>query len=139
MKVEEIYDAYLGALDEYIRADILILGRDALHIMVKFRKRKLDAFGNKIRENNSNPILDSRIYELKFPGGRIEEFAENLLAKSLFNLYESDSWDTDLIDEVIYIQKYPSIAVAKEDGSFITDSGHERDVVITKLWDFHIR
>ena len=40
VKVEEIYDAFLDALDDYIGAEIVIPGRDALHVLVKVKKRK---------------------------------------------------------------------------------------------------
>ena len=74
MKVEGISDTYLDALDDYIRSEILILGRDAFPVLVKFDKRKQDASGNPIVENISNPILYTRIYELNFLDVRIEEF-----------------------------------------------------------------
>ena len=64
LEVEEISNAYLDALDEYIRAEIVILGRDTLPVLLKVRKRKRDAYSNKIGEKNSNTILDTRIYEL---------------------------------------------------------------------------
>ena len=57
---------------------------------------------------------------------------------NLFDQVDSDGWDMVLIDEVIDIQKYPSIAIAKEDGNFITDSGKERDIMTTKGWDVQI-
>ena len=112
VKFEEISDAYLEALDEYIRAEIVIPGRDALPVLGKFKKRKRDAYGNLMENKNSNPILDTRIYELEFPDERIEEFAVNDFTKNLFNQADLDGWDTGLIDEVIDNRKYPSIAVA---------------------------
>ena len=138
MKVEGISDTYLDALDDYIRSEILILGRDAFPVLVKFDKRKQDASGNPIVENISNPILYTRIYELEFLDGHIKEFAVNVLAENLFNRYDSDSWDMGLIDELIDIRKYPSIAAAKKDGNFITASGQERNIMNTKGCDVQI-
>ena len=46
MKVEEIYDAYLDALDEYIGDYIVIECRDAFHVTGKIKKSKRDASGN---------------------------------------------------------------------------------------------
>ena len=48
MKVEEIYDAYLDALDEYIGDEIVIPGIYSLHVLVKFKKHKQDTSGNLI-------------------------------------------------------------------------------------------
>ena len=83
--------------------------------------------------------MDSRIYDLDFPDGRIEKFAVNFFAENLFNRSDSDRWDMGLINEVTNIQKYPSIAIAKEDGTFITALGQYRYVVINKGWDVQIR
>ena len=78
VKVEEIYDAYLEVLDDYIRDEILVPGRDMLPLMVKVKKRIQDASGNPVRKENSNTILDTRIYDLDFPYGNIEVSAVKL-------------------------------------------------------------
>ena len=46
--LREISDAYLDALDYYIRAEIVIPGRDALTVLGNVNKRKRDAFGDPI-------------------------------------------------------------------------------------------
>ena len=103
VKVEEISDAYLDDFDDYIKAEIIIPVRDELPVMGKLKKQKWDASDNQIGEKNSNPILDTSIYELEFLYGRIEDFVINVLDENLFNQAELDGWYTGLIDEVIYI------------------------------------
>ena len=80
VKVEEIYEAYLDALDEYIGAEIIIPGRDALPDLVKVKKCKRDAYNNTIEEKNYNPILETKVYELEVPDGRIYKFVVNVLS-----------------------------------------------------------
>ena len=63
----------------------------------------------------------------------------NFLAANHFNQYDLGGWDTGLTNQVIDIRKYPSIAVEKEDGNFITDSDKYKYFVNTKGWDFQIR
>ena len=106
MKYGDISDACLNALDEYIVDEIVITGRDVLTVLGKVMNNKQDASINPIGKKNSNPILDTRIYELDFPDKCIEEFLVNVLAKNLSNHTESDSWYTGMIDEVIDIKKY---------------------------------
>ena len=48
VKVEEISDSYLDALDEYIGDEIVIPGIYSLHVLVKFKKHKQDTSGNLI-------------------------------------------------------------------------------------------
>ena len=57
MKIEEISDAYLDVLDDYIQSDMVIPGRDMLHILGKAKKRKQDAYGNPIEKKNPNPVF----------------------------------------------------------------------------------
>ena len=70
-------------LADYIGAGIIKPGRDALPVLGKVKKRKLDASVSIIGGNNSNSILDTRIYEFEFLEGRIEDFAVNVLAADL--------------------------------------------------------
>ena len=56
VKVEEISNTYLDALDEYIGADIVIPGIYALPVMVKTKKCKHDTYGNTIVEKKYDPI-----------------------------------------------------------------------------------
>ena len=48
VKVEEISDAYLDVLDDYIKAEIVIPGIYALPVLIKFRKYKQDYYVNTI-------------------------------------------------------------------------------------------
>ena len=82
--------------------------------------------------------MDTSIYDLEFPYGRIEDFSIKCLAKNLFNQSDLNGWDTVLINEVVDTQKYTSTSIAKEVETFITDSGQEKDVVTTKGQDVHI-
>ena len=77
MKTTEIDESYLDSLDEYIGANVVIPGRDALPVLAKVKKRKRDADGIPIGQSNPNPILDSRVYELEFPDGRVDEYSVN--------------------------------------------------------------
>ena len=82
-KVEEISDAYLYALDDYIGDDIVIPGRDELPVMVRVNNLKQYAYDNPIGKKKSNPISDTSIYEFEFPDGPIEEFAVNILSANI--------------------------------------------------------
>ena len=83
VKVEEIYDAYIDALDDYIGAKVFIPGIYTLLVLRKVRNHKWGSYGNTIGEKNSNPILYHRIYDLD----------DNLSDQA-----DPDGWDTDLID-----------------------------------------
>ncbi len=47
--------------------------------------RKRDADGNSVGIlANSNPILDTRIYEVQFPDGHIESYTANITKENMY-------------------------------------------------------
>ena len=61
---EDTFDKYLGAETR------LASGDSMRRAIVKARKR--DADGNPIGKANTNPLLDTRLYEVEFPDGEIK-------------------------------------------------------------------
>ena len=62
----------LEALISYIVEESVLAYKDAIPILDKVKKKKRDANNLPIEDANSSPILDTCIYELKFPDVRIE-------------------------------------------------------------------
>ena len=83
IKMNEIDDAYIDSLDKYIRAEVVVPGKDSPSVLAKIRNRKRDTSGIPIGEANQNPILDTRIYEVEFPDGRVEEYSTYTIRKSI--------------------------------------------------------
>ena len=52
---------------------------ESLPVLANIVKRKIDSNNEPVGRANDNPILDSRIYELEFPDGRIEEYSVNTI------------------------------------------------------------
>ena len=139
VKTESVDEAYLDSLDTYIGTNVVVPGKDGVPVLAKVRSRKRDAAGNPVGEANSNPILDTRVYELLFPDGRVDEYSANVLAENLISSTDSEGWDTGLFDEIIDMQCDKSIAIPKDKGTFITETGNERPVITTKGWDVLIK
>ena len=139
VKTAEVDEAYLEALDEYIGVEVVIPGRDAQPVLTKVKKRKRAPDGTPSGTANANPILDTRVYELEFPDGRLEEYAVNVIAENLMNQADSDGWDTGLLEEILDVRKDESVAVAMKDGYITTSSGQRRPVITTKGWDVQVR
>ena len=139
VKVEEINNSYLDSLDEYIGAEVVIPDRNAIPVLAKVKKRKRDSKDLPIGEKNDNPILDTRIYELEFPDGRVEEYSVNVLAENLLNQADQDGWDSGLLSEIIGLRRDGNVAVSKENGTFTTTSGMKRNVITTKGWDVNVK
>jgi hypothetical protein len=69
------------SFDKYISAQILLPkpGTEDQDVIGTVICRKRDIHGNPIGRATSNPILDTRIYQVELPDGHIEEFSAKKL------------------------------------------------------------
>lgn len=137
-KVAEVDEAYLESLDNYIGVEVVIPGRNAEPVLAKIKSRKRDSLGSPIGQADSNPILDTRVYNLEFPDGRIEEYAVNVIAENLFDQADNEGWDTGLLREIVDYRKDESIAIPSSEGYYETATGQRRKVITTKGWDIKV-
>ncbi|GFH50714.1 hypothetical protein CTEN210_07190 [Chaetoceros tenuissimus] len=138
-ELENVDDRYLEALDNYINAEVILPEKDGTAVLTKVKGRKRDAEGNPVGKANENPILDTRVYQLQFPDGRVEEYAVNMIAENLFEQADENSWDSGIIEEFLDIRKDDSVAVPKEQGMYFNAAGVERNVVTTKGWEVQVK
>jgi hypothetical protein len=69
--------------DQYVGASVnLPMGDQMLNAKVIGRKRMSD--GSVIGRANSNPILDTRTYDVEFPDGQIAEVSANVIAQNMY-------------------------------------------------------
>jgi len=69
-------------LDNLLSAEV-VLSKDGLQFVGKVVGRKRDSNGELIGGANSNPILDTRVYEVEFPDGTINEYSANILSEAI--------------------------------------------------------
>ena len=71
------------AMDNYIGAEIMVSHGDTLtQGSVRCRKRNVER--NTIGRANSNPILDTQSYEVKFKYGSMSPYSEICIAQSMY-------------------------------------------------------
>ena len=49
------------------------------------KQRARDSEGDLFGNRNSNPILDTRSYEVEFPDGDVAEFTANVITENMFS------------------------------------------------------
>ena len=131
-------DAYFAELDENINRTVLMPDRDSTKVLAGVKGRKRDHAGDVIGKADPNPILDSQVYELEFPDGRIEEYAFNTIAEALYDQVDDDGYDIGIFDEIIGHRCDPAVAISSDNGTYTDASGFEKPVVTTKGWDIQI-
>ena len=127
-------EAYLSVLDEYINANVVLPGKDGVEVLCKVKGRKRDSNGSLVGKYNQNPILDTRVFNVEHPDGRVEEYATNVLAESLMANVDDDGYDLGLVEEIVDHKKTDK-AISVSEG--FTDKG--KPVITTKGWSVRIK
>ena len=78
----DTYDQYVGAEVELSQGDRVMTG--------KVKRRKLNPDGSVHGRANSNPILDSRTYDVEFPDGQTVEYSANVIAQNMYSQCDTE-------------------------------------------------
>ena len=137
----EIDMPYLDQLDEYIGTKVVIPGStpDTAPVLAIVKGRKRDNNGNPVGIKNENPILDTRVYQLEFPDGRVQEYGTNIIVENLMSQIDNDGYDIGFFDEIVDIRKHDGVAIPKGSKGFTSMSGRMKPIITTKGWDFLIK
>jgi hypothetical protein len=123
-------------LDKLLSTEV-VLSKGDLQCVGKVINRKRDLDGNPIGRANTNPILDTRIYEVEFLDGTIAEYAANVLAEALYTQVDADGNRFLLLKEIVDHMK-DGTAVSIDDEPFHNTSGSRNPPknITSKGWKF---
>ena len=68
-------------------------------------RRKKNAGGDLIGRSNTNPILDTREYEVEFANGEVTELTANVIAEAMFSQCDDNGNEYVLLDSLVDYQK----------------------------------
>ena len=88
-------------LDSLIGSQVNLPDKSGIPLLVTVNKRKRDSQGHPVGRADDNPILDSRIYELEYPDGRVEEYS---ILENMVEQVDSNDWDATSSDEILEIR-----------------------------------
>ena len=83
-----------------IAAEVLIPKDDVLQPATVI-SRKRDESGNPIGRSHINPMLDTRVYNVQFNDGHIEEYAANTIAENIYSQLDSNGERYLIFQEII--------------------------------------
>jgi hypothetical protein len=89
----EEFDNYIGAEVKLPLGGIIQSGRVRKHA----RNEDDELYGTK----NTNPILDTRQYEVEFPSGEVAEYTANIVAESMFAQCDAEGNHYLLLDLIV--------------------------------------
>jgi hypothetical protein len=127
----------LKVLDEYLGANVCLPGNDGDEVLCKVKGRKRDTNGIPIGERNNNPILDSRIFQVEFPDGHIEEYSTNVIAEAILSQADEDGNNYGILEEIVEHRRR-DCAVPMSEGYTLVGT-NRKPVITTKGWDLKVR
>jgi hypothetical protein len=95
--------------------------------------RKRDSSGNPIWVSHSNPLQDTRVYEVAFPDGTMTEYSANLIATAMFAQVDDDGRSYNIIDKIVDHRK--TTKAISEEEAYIVIRGKKHPVRTTKGWE----
>ena len=97
-----------------------------------------DNKGRPIRIASDNPILDTRIYEVKYQDGNTAALAANLIDENIFAQNDEEGSRSVLFDDIVDVRKDGTQLLQQY--SFVTTSiGTQRRVTATKGWEVNLK
>lgn len=122
------------AFDHYLNAEVAIDRGSEYPQLARVRKRLKDHRGYPIGTAHSNPILDTRMYEVEFMDGSKQALAANLIAENMFATVDEEGHRHMLLDAILGCRK-SGRAVALEDAFVTASNGTKRRRETTKGWE----
>jgi hypothetical protein len=87
-------------LDKYIGANIVLPGKDGEQVLTVVKGLKRGLNGELLGTKNDNPILDTRIFQVEFPDGHLEDYATNKIAKTLYSQVDKEGNSIGELSEI---------------------------------------
>jgi hypothetical protein len=120
------------SMSEYISAsELLPRSEDVVRAKVVGQMHGRD--GNPLGMRHSNPILDTRKFQVEFPDGSTVTYAANVIAKSLYSRVDKEGCHFAILHEITD-HKRDGSALSKDDGSIENRHGQRRPRLTTRGW-----
>ncbi len=129
----EVDDYTPDCVDNYLTAEVL-LPRGGVLTRGKVIRRATGPDEKPIGLRNSNPILDTRSYEVQFADGEISTYQANMIAEHMFSQVDSEGHELQLLEEIVD-HRTNGDAISKDEGYEKTRSGNMIPKKTTKGWE----
>ena len=99
--------------DHYNGAEILLPRMDAMargHVIMQCHITS----GNTMERAHINPILDTKIYQVEFAGGKVTELTSNVIAESLYAQCNADGNEYLVLDVLVDYYKVNRVSSLTE-------------------------
>ena len=151
---EDIYEPYEGLYDEgtstlpdvddipdydlYIDAEVM-LPQNGEHMQAaRVIGQSVGKDGKTFGTFNQNPIMNTKIYDVMFPDGSVQQYAANSIAENIYSQIDSDGHRYQLMDHIMG-HRTDGRAVARSEAFIVSKNGNKTRRQTTKGWYFQIQ
>lgn len=92
---------------------------------------KRDGSGNPISKTNPNPLLNTRMYQVQFSDGTIQDYAANHIAEAIYAAVDDEGNRFVLLDEIIDY-RYTAEALKPDQAWTTSSNGNRHRIKTTK-------
>ena len=121
--------------DPYVGMEMAISrGAEGELVHATVRKRVRDEDGTPVGVAHSNPLLDSRKYEVEYVDGHVEELTANLIAENLIAQVDEEGRRQMMLSAIID-HRTSSDAIPQSQGTYMNPYGVKRRKMTTRGWE----
>ena len=102
--------------------------------MAKIIQRSLGPDGVIVGKYDDNLALNSIVYDVEFPAGKIREYAANVIAENILTQVDEDGFSLSLMEGIVGYKRDPATALSKDDNYFLIRRGQKRLRKTTVGW-----
>ena len=123
-------------MDPFVGSEVRIPQGDG-YIAARVTKRAKGPDGNPIGKSHTNPLLDTRLYEIEQVDGTIRELQANVISENLFSQSDSEGRQHMLMEEIVSHKK-DGTAIKKGDEFISLPNRQPRRKITTRGWKLQV-
>ena len=121
--------------DNYVEIELaLARGGEGEMVHATVRNRLNDKEGMPIRPAHTNSLLDSRLYEIEYADGHIDELTANVIAENLIAQVDKEGRRQMMLGEIMDHRELHD-AIPKSKGTYVHLYGVKRQKMTTRGWE----
>ena len=123
--------------DTLLGADVTLPSADG-HVQCKVKRRKVDPETNMLLGTyNSNPVLDTQVYEVELPDGTYSDYSANVLIENIMASVDDNGLTSLILDDIIDHRFNPE-CVDESEGWYETPQGAKKRRITTRGCDINV-
>ena len=124
--------------DRYVNSDVLLPHDGEYMQTARVIKRATDHLGNPMGEFHTNPVMDTRVYEVMFSDGSMHRYSANVIAENMWAEVDEDGYHHQLVDCIIdHHSDETAVKIGEE--FFKTKNNRNIRKKTTRVWKIKIQ